>query len=719
MKVMLLAPANVVHTRRWVEGLHARGVEPVLVTQHDPDGWTPPPGVTLIRLRHSGTAGYFLNVLQVRRLLREGGFDLLNAHYASGYGTTAALCGFRPWLLSVWGSDVYDFPYENAVKGWLLRHNLRQANLIASTSRAMAGQVRRLLPGVKDVALTPFGIDTKRFAAAPEVRRGFVVGTVKTLAPKYGVDVLVKAFAEFLKTLPLTNGVAPSLLIVGGGEQRAELQALGESLGITERLHFAGAVAHADVPEWLNRFDVYVAVSRLDSESFGVAVLEASACELPVVVSDAGGLPEVVVHGETGLVVPRDDVQLLAQALRRLHDDPALRQQLGRAGRERVLREYEWEHCVDLMLGCYERAVRGVIADAGSAMTWAAPPRAQTVSVIVPCRNERAHIDVFCAGVMRQVLPAGWQLELLIADGRSDDGTRERLEQLAQTDARIVWIDNPQRIVSTGLNLALARSQGEVIVRLDVHSEYADDYVAQCIAVLQETGADNAGGAWHAQPASDAGPMQQAAAAAFQSRWVAGGASSRRLDLDGEVDTVYLGSWPRRSFERHGGFDETLVRNQDDEHNLRIVRGGGVVRQSSTIRSVYRPRARLSQVFRQYLQYGYWKPFVMKKHGQPASLRHLVPAVFVGLLAFSGVYAAIGGATGPWKLLLWLYLAGLIGLTATVAAGSPSPLPFTVLLRVPLVIAAYHFGYGIGSLFGWWDVLVHGKGRERFAALTR
>ncbi len=130
-------------------------------------------------------------------------------------------------------------------------------------------------------------------------------------------------------------------------------------------------------------------------------------------------------------------------------------------------------------------------------------------------------------------------------------------------------------------------------------------------------------------PIPQGGPTQAAVAAAFQSRWVAGGALSRQLDYDGPADTVYLGAWPRRTFERFGGFDETLVRNQDDEHNLRIVKGGGRVWQESRIRSSYRPRATLGQVFRQYLQYGYWKPFVMKKHGQPARLRQLVPALFV------------------------------------------------------------------------------------------
>ncbi|GAB4560786.1 MAG: hypothetical protein Tsb007_24530 [Rhizobacter sp.] len=337
------------------------------------------------------------------------------------------------------------------------------------------------------------------------------------------------------------------------------------------------------------------------------------------------------------------------------------------------------------------------------------------VSVIVPCRNERRYIETFCAGVMRQQLPPGWQLQLVVADGQSDDGTRELLQAFAEREPRLVWIANPARIVSTGLNAALKLATGEAIVRMDVHTEYADDYVAQCLAALAETGADNVGGPWHAVPDADAAPMQHAVAAAFQSRWVAGGALSRQLDHNGWVDTVYLGAWPRATFERFGGFDEQLVRNQDDEHNLRIVKGGGRVWQSSRIKSVYRPRATLSQVFRQYLQYGYWKPFVMKKHGQAASLRHLVPSVFVAALALSVLVAGLSAV--PVIVLAGLYALAVGAMTAAVAGSRRLALP--VLLRVPAVIAAYHVGYGIGSLVGWWDALRGGAGRARFAKLTR
>lgn len=342
---------------------------------------------------------------------------------------------------------------------------------------------------------------------------------------------------------------------------------------------------------------------------------------------------------------------------------------------------------------------------------------ARTVSVIVPCRNERRYIDAFCACALRQALPDGWVLQLVIADGMSDDGTREWLAQAVHADPRVQWLDNPGRIVAVGLNAALARATGDVIVRMDVHTEYAGDYVAECLAALQSTGADNVGGPWRAEPDAQAAPMQRAIAAAFQSRWVAGGARSRRVDFDGWTDTVYLGCWPRAAFEQFGTFDEALVRNQDDEHNLRIVRGGGRVWQSSRIHSIYRPRTRLGQVFRQYLQYGYWKPFVMKKHGQAASFRQWVPGLFCALLAVLGLAALLGAPVWPLAGLVAIYALAVLLLTA--AIGFEAPLDPAGLARVPVVIAAYHLGYGIGSLIGWWDVMCNGHGRARFASLTR
>ncbi len=335
------------------------------------------------------------------------------------------------------------------------------------------------------------------------------------------------------------------------------------------------------------------------------------------------------------------------------------------------------------------------------------------VSLIAPCRNELAHLPAFFASVDAQELPPGWTMELVVADGGSDDGSRAALEARALLDARLAVVDNPRRIVSSGLNAALARARGAVLVRLDMHTRYAPDYVARCLEALAETGADNVGGPWHAEGTA---PMQRAIAAAFQSPWLAGGARSRRLDWSGWVDTVYLGAWPRATFERVGGFDESLVRNQDDEHNLRLVRAGGRVWQSAAIRSWYTPRGSVGALFRQYFQYGYWKPFVMRKHGQAAALRQLVPGLFVAALgAALGVWL-LGGPGMPAAVLAGTYALAVAAASTAIAARAG----WALWPRLPAVIAAYHLGYGLGSLVGWADVLRGARrGGERYAGLTR
>ena len=354
MRIALLGPANSIHLQRWAAALVARGHAVSVVSQHRVDRSLLPQTADVCWLPHEGQVGYFTNALALRRHLVSWRPDLLNVHYASGYGTTGALAGFRPTLLSVWGSDVYDFPYERAIKGWLVRKILRRATAVASTSHAMAAQVRRLTPERRDIAVTPFGVDLARFAAQPSPRGPLTIGIVKSLAPKYGVDLLLRAFAGLCADTEVqATQPACRLLIVGDGPQHDELVQLAAQLGIAERTHFVGAVPHADVPHWLHQLDIYAAPSRLDSESFGVAVIEAGACGLPVVVSDAGGLPEVVVDGETGLVVPRDDETALQAALKRLVLDPELRKRFGRQGRAHVEREYEWGRCVDRMERCY------------------------------------------------------------------------------------------------------------------------------------------------------------------------------------------------------------------------------------------------------------------------------------------------------------------------------------------------------------------------------
>lgn len=329
-------------------------------------------------------------------------------------------------------------------------------------------------------------------------------------------------------------------------------------------------------------------------------------------------------------------------------------------------------------------------------MAGAAPHRPPAVSVIVPCRNEAAHIDAFIASALAQQLPPGTALELLVADGASDDGTRRQLAAWAAREPRLRVLDNPRRISSAALNLAAQAARGEVVVRMDVHTTYAPDYVQQCLQALAETGAACVGGPW--QPVGQGWP-QAAIAAAFSSRFGSGGAASRRLDYTGPVDTVYLGAWPRAVLLAAGGFDEALVRNQDDELALRITRGGGRIWQSAAIRSCYAPRASFAALFRQFWQYGYWKVPVIRKHRLPAAPRHLVPVAFLAVLA---LLAAAGVFWRP----AWAALAALLGLYAAAAFASALPVAAGSVrqaLGVAWACACMHAGYGLGFARGLLD----------------
>lgn len=266
----------------------------------------------------------------------------------------AWLSGIRRRLVSVWGGDVYDVPHRSILHRMLVLGALKGALRITSTSHVMAEEVRRL--GVKArIDVIPFGVDTQLFspASAGEERHAqFVIGTVKSLQRKYGIDTLIRGFVAALD-YPAFVALDPVLHIAGAGEARQEYESLAQAIG-RGRIFFEGHVDHAQVPDMLRRFDIYVAVSRDDSESFGVAIIEASACGLPVIVSDAGGLPEVVEHGVTGLVIERDSPCRLAEAIHSLAVDEKARRDMGAAGRQRVKRKYEWSDCVDRMVDLYE-----------------------------------------------------------------------------------------------------------------------------------------------------------------------------------------------------------------------------------------------------------------------------------------------------------------------------------------------------------------------------
>jgi glycosyltransferase involved in cell wall biosynthesis len=338
---------------------------------------------------------------------------------------------------------------------------------------------------------------------------------------------------------------------------------------------------------------------------------------------------------------------------------------------------------------------------------------APLVSVVLPCRNEVGHIEACIASILAQDQPE-CGMEIIAADGMSTDGTREYLDQSARRHPQLRVLNNPGRIVSTGLNAAIGAARGDIIIRMDAHTTYAPDYVRQCLAVLRETGADNVGGPMRTRAGTF---MEEAIRAVFHSAWAVGGARSHHPTYEGWVDTVIYGCWKRRVFDQVGLFDEELVRNQDDEHNLRLARSGGRIFQSPRIRSWYQVRGSLTALFRQYMQYGYWKVLVIRKHHVPASFRHVVPGAFVGSLF---LLAAFGLVWHPALLafagLALLYALAALGLSLLIAGKTKWKL-FPVL---PMVMACFHIGYGYGFLRGILDfVVLHNAPQTQFVQLTR
>lgn len=337
------------------------------------------------------------------------------------------------------------------------------------------------------------------------------------------------------------------------------------------------------------------------------------------------------------------------------------------------------------------------------------------VSLITPCRNEADHVDAFVDAALAQQLPPGWTLELLVADGASDDDTRERLQRRAAVDARLVLVDNPAGATAAGLNLALARAGGECVVRLDVHTQYAPDYVLRCLEALQRTGAASVGGPW--QPL--VGPGRAGwIARAWASRFGSGGAASRQAGYSGPVDTVYLGAWRRDTLRALGGFDEALLRTEDDDLNLRIVRGGGTVWQDASIRSWYRPRASFGALAAQMYQYGYWKWPLIRKHRLPASPRHLVPGLFVAAVALGLLLGLLhAGFAVAALLLVALHTAAALVAAAGVAPPWRHPVGW---LAVAWATLCMHWAYGTGFLHALADHALRGGRAGRAATrLTR
>ena len=321
-------------------------------------------------------------------------------------------------------------------------------------------------------------------------------------------------------------------------------------------------------------------------------------------------------------------------------------------------------------------------------------PDSPFVSVIMPIRNEADFVERAIKSTLDNDYPTE-KMEVLVVDGMSDDGTREITKKLCQTDKRIRMLDNRKRIVPAAMNIGLKAARGEMFTRIDGHAEIPADFIAKSVQCLHEhPKAWVAGGSIKTVADDYTG---RAIASAMRSLIGVGNSRFRLGDYEGWVDTLAFGTHHKWVVDRIGYFDEELVRNQDDEFNLRIILAGGKIWMSKAIQSTYFARASLGKLWKQYFQYGFWRIRTLQKHKRPASLRQLVPVLFVSSVLF---FALAGLAWRPlWTLLAVeavLYILVLI--TGAVDVGRKSGWRYTPI--APLVFAILHFAYGTGSLWG-------------------
>lgn len=361
MKICLLSRADSIHTKKWAVFLRKKGVKVYLLSLHK----FAQKNFQATQLSYPQLPfklGYFFVVPKIRKILNEIKPDILQAHYASSYGLLAALSNFHPFIVSVWGSDIFDFPRKSPLHRWVIKFVLKRADIITSTSKFMGKEVQKLAPG-KKVEIIPFGVDTNLFWPENVIRRrsfkpatlrkkdsAFTIGTARPLKKIYGLEYLIKAFSLFQKKIPNS-----ALEIAGEGAQSNELRSLASSLMTESKVRFLGFIDQTKLASLIRNWDMVVIPSL--RESFCVFALEASASGTPIIASRIEGLSETIIETKTGLFFEPKNVDELLNKMLLLYNDKTLRETLGKAGRNFVVRNYDWEAVAPKILEVYKRVL--------------------------------------------------------------------------------------------------------------------------------------------------------------------------------------------------------------------------------------------------------------------------------------------------------------------------------------------------------------------------
>lgn len=328
------------------------------------------------------------------------------------------------------------------------------------------------------------------------------------------------------------------------------------------------------------------------------------------------------------------------------------------------------------------------------------------ISVICPTYNEEKFIKQCIESLLLQDYPKE-DLEIIFIDGRSTDKTRDIISSYSESHPFIHLIDNPMKIVPYALNEGIKASKGDIIIRIDGHEEYPTNYISTLSQKLIELNADNVGCLFKTLPC---GPSAKeiAIAEALSSSFGMGN-SYYRIGCDSikEVDTVPFGCYRRSVFDRFGLFDTDLIRNQDDEFNGRITKGGGKIYLIPNIIIKYYARDKIRKVRKMFYQYGLFKPLVNKKLGSPTTVRQFIPLFFViGLLAGAALSFLHQALAIAYAFTMLAYFALALAFTAKSYKMHKN---IKLFIFQPLIYFTIHSSYGFGYLVGIFKIIFGSK----------
>ena len=354
LKLCYLADADSIHTRKWVDYFAKLGHEIHLISMRETNyEFCDNVYVYVIKPKINQKFGYFFLLNSIRSLVKKIKPDILHSHYASSYGLFGRACNFHPFIVSVWGSDVYEFPNLNKLNNILLSFILRGADTICSTSSNMAMETKKYCDN-KEIELTPFGVDIEKFVNINEIMKNtsVTIGVVKSLEEVYGINYLIEAFSQLQNMYKDKN---LKLMIVGNGSQKENLVQQCKKLEILSNVIFTGSIDNREVPEYINKMDI-VCIPSL-SESFGVSAVEACACGRPVISTNVGGLTEIVIDNYNGFTVNPKDSNSIVEKLDYLINnvDEAVRMSFN--ARRVVEEKYNWLENAKDMEKLYDKLV--------------------------------------------------------------------------------------------------------------------------------------------------------------------------------------------------------------------------------------------------------------------------------------------------------------------------------------------------------------------------